>query len=83
MTPLMDAAHTGNGRRVRRLLTCDADPRLRDARGSTALDYALAFPHSAHHQVCAAMLRLAVSAWRERARNAIDGAHHATSSGSF
>jgi ankyrin repeat protein len=83
MTPLMDAAHTGNGRRVRRLLACDADPRLRDARGSTALEYALAFPRSAHHQVCAAMLRLALSAWRDRVRNGIDGAHHATSLGSF
>lgn len=83
MTPLIDAAHTGNARRVRRLLACDADPSLRDAQGATALDHALAFPDSAHHQECAAMLRLALTAWRDRVRNGIDAAHHATSSGNF
>ena len=71
MTPLIDAARTGNARRVRCLLAHDADPRQRDAQGATALDRALAFPHSAHHQVCAAMLRLAVSAWRDRPRHTI------------
>jgi len=69
MTPLIDAAHTGNAYRVRRLLAGDADPRQRDAQGATALDRALAFPRSAHHQVCAAMLRLAVSAWGDRPRH--------------
>jgi len=63
MTPLMDAAHLGNARRVRRLLAHGADPRSATPDDATALGEARAFPLSTHHRRCADLLHEAICDW--------------------